>query len=253
VSSKQQNQDSQLQESTGFLRTACRLLPAAFLLLAAHCLLLTEVRAQVVVDKTVATVNNGSLATPDVITYSDVIWQLALERDVSLDKPSSKDLTHALEKLEDQRLILLEAKKLPGSETIEARKTREDKVQVKRDELARELGSRAILEQRMAKVGLTSEQLNDILRDRVDIEDYIDFRFRAFVLIADKEIVAYYNEVYGRQRNRGIIVPTLAQAHDEIEHKLTEDRIGSQIDNFVDTLRERAEIVTLNPLSPQNP
>src|SRR2546427_11099558 len=97
-------------------------------------------QAQVVVDKTVATVNNGTLATPDVITYSDLVWQLAMERDVPLANPNSKDLNHALQKLEDQRLILLEAKKLPGADTAEAKKAREDKVQLRRDELARDLG-----------------------------------------------------------------------------------------------------------------
>src|SRR6266566_1998873 len=77
-------------------------------------------QAQVVVDKTVATVNNGSLTTPDVITYSDLVWQMALQRDTPIDKPSSKDLNDALKLVEDQRLILLEAKKLPGSEPTAA-------------------------------------------------------------------------------------------------------------------------------------
>ena len=45
-------------------------------------------------------------------------------------------------------------------------------------------GSRALCEERMARVGLTSEQLNAILRDRVTIERYLDFRFRAFVLVS---------------------------------------------------------------------
>ena len=199
-------------------------------------------QAQVVVDKTVATVNNGSLTTPDVITYSDLVWQMALQRDTPIDKPSSKDLNDALKLVEDQRLILLEAKKLPGSEPTAA------EIKDRRDELAREFGSQAVLQQRMTRVGLSKEQLDEILRERIVVDNYIDFRFRAFVLISDKDITAYYNEFYGRQKNTGHIIPTLAEARNAIEHKLTEEKIASQIDTFVDNLRERAEIVILSPV-----
>jgi hypothetical protein len=199
-------------------------------------------QAQVIVDKIVATVNNGSLSTPDVITYSDLVWQLALQRDTPIDKPGSEDLKRALQLLEDQRLILLEAKKLPGREPTSA------EVQKRRDELAREFGSSAVLQQRMTRVGLSSEQLDEILRERIEIDGYVDFRFRAFVLITEKDITSYYNEVYGRQRNSGQIVPTLEHEHSAIEHKLTEEKIASQIDAFIDGLRDRAEIVVLSPV-----
>ncbi len=199
-------------------------------------------QAQVVVDKTVATVNNGSLTTPDVITYSDLVWQMALQRDTPIDKPSSKDLNDALKLVEDQRLILLEAKKLPGSEPTAA------EITDRRDELAREFGSQAVLQQRMISVGLSREQLDEILRERIVVDNYIDFRFRAFVLISDKDITAYYNAFYGRQKNTGHIVPTLGEARNAIEHKLTEEKIASQIDTFIDNLRERAEIVVLSPV-----
>ena len=43
------------------------------LLLSAVCCLPPAVRAQTVPDKMVATVTNGSRATPDLITYSDLV------------------------------------------------------------------------------------------------------------------------------------------------------------------------------------
>jgi len=242
VSRRQENKNTAPNDSRGFLPTAYCLLPTVLLLLIAHCSLSTTVRAQVIVDKTVATVNNGSLTTPDVITYSDLVWQMALQRDTPIDKPSSKDLNEALKRIEDQRLILLEAKKLPGNEPTT------EEIKQRADELAREFGSGAVLPTRMTKVGLTSEQFYEILRERIEVDNYIDFRFRAFVLITDKEIAVYYNEVYGRLRNSGHIVPTLAQARADIVRKLTEEKIASQIDTFVDNLRERAEIVVLNPV-----
>ena len=236
---------------TRFLPTAYCLLPTVLLLLTAHCLMLTDASAQTVADKTVASVTNGSRATPDLITYSDLVWQLALEPSRPLvERPGSKELNQALQTLEDQLLILQEARKLPTADTPEAIKQADKDVQDKRDELAKAFGSRTILEERMARVGLTSQQLDAILRDRVTVEKYLDFRFRSFVLISPKEITDRYNQEYASQRNSGRIVPTLEQARSRIEKELTEEKIASEIDTFVDTLRDQpgTEIVILNPV-----
>src|SRR5215212_8896844 len=67
--------------------------------------------AQQVVYKMVATVNAG--VRTDLITYSDLLWQLALQPHTLLDNPSSNDLNRALRLLIDQHLILQEAEKIP--------------------------------------------------------------------------------------------------------------------------------------------
>lgn len=222
---------------------------AVCLLLSTFCFLPTA-RAQTVTDKMVATVTNGSRATPDLITYSDLIWQLALETETPFsEKPSSEQLSKALHTREDQLLVLGEARKLPGADSPEAQQELEEAVKNKRDELAKTIDSPK-LEERMSRVGLTSEQLDAILRDRLTIEKYLDFRFRAFVVIGQKEISDRYNQQYGPQRNSGRIVPTLDQVRNRIEHDLIEEKIASEIDTFVDNLREQpgTEIVVLNPV-----
>src|SRR5437588_3101646 len=207
--------------------------------------------AQVVADKTVASVTNGARATPDLITYSDLVWQLAIEPGRPFTaQPSSHGLNEALRTLEDQLLIVQEARKLPLAQTVEAQKEFEDEARKKRDELAQSFGSRARLEERMKRVGLTSEQLDTILRDRVTIERYLDFRFRAFAIVSPKEISDQYEKEYRSQRNSGRIVPTLDQARDKIEHELMEAKIAEEIDKFIDSLRDQpgTEIVILNPV-----
>jgi len=234
------------------LRSAYCLLSTAFcLLLTAFCLLPSTAEAQTVADKTVASVTNGSRAIPDLITYSDLVWQLALEPGTPFsDKPASVLLNKALHTLEDQLLILQEARKLPVADTPEAQQEFEAVVKKKRDELAQAFGSRARLEERMTRVGLTAEQLDAILRDRVTIEKYLDFRFRAFVLISTKEITNRYNQETAPLRNSGRIVPTLDQERSRIEQELTEEKIASEIDTFVDGLRDQpgTEIVILSPV-----
>lgn len=198
---------------------------------------------QEVVDKMVATVNAG-LRT-DLITYSDLLWQLALQPDTLLVNPTSKDLNRALHLVVDQRLILQEAEKLPTIDPTTEEVTRA------RDELVKAFPSLAEFQQRLALVGLTSEKLDEILEQRVRIEKYLDFRFRNFVLISQKEIEAYYKDVYVprlRSRSPGQIVPTPEESSVEIERLLTEAKIESDTDAFLDSARERAEIVMLSPV-----
>jgi hypothetical protein len=204
--------------------------------------------AQQVVDKMVATVNAGIL--PEcrqicLITYSDLLWQLALQPNRPLDNPSSADLNRALRLLIDQRLILQEAEKLPSiAPTAEELRTA-------RSELVKAFPSAAEFQLRLQRVGLTAEKLDEILDQRIRIEKYLDFRFRNFVVITQKEIADYYRDVYVprlRARAPGQIVPTLEQARVEIESSLTEAKIESDTDAFLDNARERAEIVILNPV-----
>lgn len=194
----------------------------------------------VVIDKMVATVNG------ELITYSDLLWQLALQPDSPLDNPRAEDLTRSLNRLIDQRLIAQEAQKLPH---IHA----DDKeVEAALTELVRHFSSQEELRQRMTRVGLTSEKLREIVHERVDIEKYLDFRFRSFVVVTAKEIEAYYRDAFVprfRARSPGAIVPQLEQARAEIERTLTESKIESSMQGFLDDTRQRAEIVILHPVN----
>jgi parvulin-like peptidyl-prolyl isomerase len=198
---------------------------------------------QQVVDKMVATVNAG--VRTDLITYSDLIWQLALQPNALLDNPNSADLNRAMRLLIDQRLILQEAEKIPT--IVPTQKEVSDA----RDELARNFTSPLEFQQRLQRVGLTSEKLNEIVEQRLKMEKYLDFRFRNFVVISQKEIADYYREVYTprlQTRFPGRIVPPLEQVRQEIEKTLMEAKIESDTDAFLDAARERAEIVMLNPV-----
>lgn len=197
--------------------------------------------AQRVVDKMVATVNAG--VRTDLITYSDLMWQLALQPNTVLDNPTSEDLNRALRLLLDQRLILQEAEKIPT--IVPTQKEVSDA----RDELARQFATPLEFQQRLQRVGLTSEKLDEIIEQRLKMEKYLDFRFRNFVVISQKEMADYYRDIYVprlRARSPGRIVPPLEQVRDEIEKTLMETKIESEMDSFLDTARERAEIVILN-------
>ena len=111
--------------------------------------------AQQVVDKMVATVNAG--VKTDLITYSDLMWQLALQPSTPLDNPNSQDLNHALRLLIDQHLILQEAEKLPTIVPTTA------EIAAARNELARNFRTQEEFQERLRRVGLTSERLDEII------------------------------------------------------------------------------------------
>ncbi|HLE63377.1 MAG TPA: hypothetical protein VI750_09565 [Pyrinomonadaceae bacterium] len=206
---------------------------------------LAPVRAQEVIDKMVATVNAG--VQPEcrqicLITYSDILWQLALQPGTPLDNPRSEELNRSLRLLIDQRLILQEAQKLP---TIDPTP---EEIRIARDELVKAFPPTEF-QARSLKVGLTSEKLDEIVDQRLKIEKYLDFRFRNFVIITQKEIADYYRDVFVprfRSTYPGRVVPTLEEAGEELERTLTEAKIESDTDAFLDAARERAEIVILS-------
>ena len=220
-----------------------KLIRVLFLLACSLLASSSQCLAQEVVDKMVATVNAG--ARTELITYSDLLWQLALQPNTVLDNPSSQELNRALRLLIDQRLILQEAEKLPTIAPAQK------EVSDARDELARNFPSQVEFQQRLQRVGMTSEKLDEIIEQRLKMEKYLDFRFRNFVVISQKEIADYYRDVYVpryQTRAPGRIVPSLEQARSEIEKTLMEAKIESDTDAFLDTARERAEIVMLNPV-----
>lgn len=216
--------------------------------LIALCLLVsaTTARAQEIVDRMVASVNGG--VRTDLITYSDLLWQLALQPGTPLSTPRSEDLNAALQSLINQRLILQEAEKLPAIAPSD------EDVRAAIAELVKRFPSSAEFVERLRRVGFQSvddEQFREIIRRRLVIENYLNFRFRSFTVVTPQEEASYYDKVYVvrfKSRNPGAIVPKLEQVRAEINRTLTESKIESETDAFLDSAHESAEIIILSPV-----
>ena len=215
------------------------LLPFAFLLLP------SPVRGQTpaagggeVVDRMVAVVNGAEL-----ITYSDLLWQLALQPGVPIDSPRREDLRRVLELLIDQRLVLQEAGKLPH---VHATKQEMDEAET---ELIRRFPSLEEFQRRLERVGMTSAQLREIIHERIDMEKYLDFRFRSFTVVTPQEVEAYYRDVFVPRRRRqapGAIVPELKAVYDQMQAELIERKVASDTDAFLEDSRAAAQITLLD-------
>ncbi len=207
-----------------------------------------DARAQEVVDRTIATVDDN-VGQPELITYSDLLWQLALQPNVSLTPPSSEDLDRALRLLIDQRLIALEAERLPRSEPTQA------EIDAKIKEILAQFPDyplSAEFEKRLRLVGFDSVKdpnFERIIAQRVKIEKYLDFRFRSFVVITPEAEQTYYRETFVpdfRRRYPGVLVPTFEEKRVEINQILTEEKIAKDIETFLDEAKRRSEVVILH-------
>ncbi len=213
-------------------------LTAAFLFLTA-----LAVSAQEVVDKTVAVVSDGSRT--QLITYSDIVWQLALQPGVPLDPPRSEDLNRALQVLINQRLFALESERLPRNAATE------NEIAAKISETLSFFPTPGAFEARLKQVGFDSvkdDNFERLIAQRIAIEKYIDFRFSSFVVITSDEEAKYYRDIFVpefRRRSPGLLLPPLEEKRPEIRQTLSRQKIAAAIERFLDEAKRRAEIAVL--------
>jgi len=199
---------------------------------------------QQVMDKSIATVSDG--VRTELITLSDLKWQLALQPNTPIDPPSSQDLNQALQTLINQRLFALEAERLPRTAPTDA------EINTEIAEVLSHFPSTAEFEKRLNAVGFDSVKdpnFERIIADRVAIEKYLDFRFRSFIVITPDDEAKYYRDVFVpefRRKYPGLLMPTLDEKRTEINKILTENKIAANIESFLDEAKRRAEIVILN-------
>ena len=201
---------------------------------------------QQMVDKTVATVSDGGRT--ELITYSDLKWQLALQPNVTLNPPSSEDLNRALRLLIDQKLFALEAERLPRDPATKP------EINAKINELVSYFPTAVEFERRLKSVGFKSvsdPNFEQIIAQKIAIDKYLAFRFRSFIVVTADDEAQYYKNIYVpefRRQHPGVIVPSLASRRAEIVDAVTEQRVAQQIETFLDEAKRRAEIVVLSPV-----
>ena len=199
--------------------------------------------AQEVVDKTVAVVSDS--ARTELITYSDLKWQLALQPGPQLENPTSDELKQALKVLIDQRIFALEAERLPRAAPTD--KEIADKI----SETMSHFPSMAVFEARLRQVGFDSvkdDNFERLISQRVAIEKYIDFRFGSFVVITPEDESKYYRDVFVpdfRRRSPGVVVPSLEEKRADIRQILTGEKEAANIDTFLEEAKRRVRVEIL--------
>ena len=98
-------------------------------------------------------------------------------------------------------------------------------------------------ERTLARVEMTPEDLQALIRRQLQVQAYIEERFAPLIFVPIEEIEAYYREVFAPQRReRGLTVPSLAEATEEIRSLVRAGRLETEIQRWTEQLRARANV-----------
>ena len=95
--------------------------------------------------------------------------------------------------------------------------------------------------------GLTPGQVEDYLRNRIEILGFIELRFRQGIRITPEEIETYYQGTLLPQYPPGEKAPPLQQVSSRIEEILLQQRVNALFDNWLSNLRKQGQIEVLDP------
>lgn len=191
---------------------------------------------RVVLDRMAATVNG------DLITESDIKWYIALDPEAGEGPAAEQIQWRALQQLIDQKLLDQEAEKLPTIEISPA-----DVEKGLADLIAR-FPSESAFRQRVEAAGLDAETLRAMIKHRLEILRYIDFRFRSFVFVSDIEIQSYYEQrVVPVAKARGEQAPSLEQVRPLVEKIISDEKVKSEMIAWLDDQRQKAELTIFEP------
>jgi hypothetical protein len=208
----------------------------SYLLPFAFCLFSFAFPQQKVVDQILTLVND------EVITRIDLLWSLAM--DPQAPNPAnginSDLLRQKLDVMIDEKLINQEATRIPTTDVTQ------EEIDAKRKALIAAFPTQAAFLERIQGVGLTAEKLDELLRQRILIDKYVAFRFESFVFVTDQEVQEYYEQKLSpKLKEKGAVAPPLSEVIDKIRILLKEEKKGGELERWLTSARQRAEIISL--------
>ncbi len=189
-------------------------------------------------DRMVATVNG------DVITQSDLVWFLAFDPDVNLVSISEADLQRVLAAKIDLLLLSQEAARFPLANLTD------EEVAAAKQRLIKRFSSEAAFRERLESVGLDAETFERLIRERLQVEKYINFRFQTFVLVTDDDVLEYYaTKVRPALAASGTVAPETPNDEQRalITEILSRERAEREQRQWLEAARRRADLVPIAP------
>jgi peptidyl-prolyl cis-trans isomerase SurA len=184
-----------------------------------------SVRAELV-DRIVAIIDR------DVVTLSEAQQASA----VAASRTGRKvDLVDAVERLIESRLVEREVERFT-SEPI-PRELVDQAVGEVRAGFASEEAFQAML----SSNGLSVQELRSDLRRQLEVNRYLERRFRALVFVSDEEIEAYYRDELPKETG-GTPLPELSKVSDQIRRILEERGFNARVDEWIRGLKGRSVI-----------
>jgi hypothetical protein len=189
---------------------------------AARCPFLALFFFFAVVDRIAVTVGN------QVITETEILREIALTAFLNGEKPSFTPDTkrQAADRLVEQKLVHkeMEMGRYPQATDEQAKALLQKTVD--------NVGGDAQLQQRLAAVGLTEEDLQQHLLWQLTLVHFIDLRFRPAIQVTAQDIADCWRKEYVPKLKPGDKT-RLVDKRDEILDKLSAERANQQVDEWL--------------------
>ncbi|HVN79013.1 MAG TPA: hypothetical protein VMW38_08450, partial [Terriglobia bacterium] len=169
---------------------------------------------------------------------------LGVEPDLNEPKENTgqrEDNFEIVQHLIQQALVREQVQTLAGDEATP------EEVKHQFDLLEQKFGGRDLFEKTLQERHITKEALEGRLAWQIRVLKFLDNRFRQFVVILPNEIEEYYrNSLLPELARRGnSTIPALAEVQGQIRDLLIEDKVNKQIDGWLNSLTESADIEIL--------
>jgi peptidyl-prolyl cis-trans isomerase SurA len=207
----------------------------------------------VVLDSVIAVING------DVLLKSDLQSEMEMGALQPLSLPPGKNYERrSAQRLVNRTLILQQMKNQGMAKAIS-----DEEVQKDLDDLRKQLPA-CVQYQCQTDAGwakflsdhnLTVTEVNERWRQRMQILNFIDARFRAGVRISRPQIEEYYNKTFVPEfAKQKASPPTLASVSDRIEQILLQQYVNTLLQDWLKTLRDQGNVIILDPaLGASNP
>jgi peptidyl-prolyl cis-trans isomerase SurA len=197
------------------------------------------------VDRIVAIVNGA------LILESDVDEERRFAAFQPFTTPSGDfSRQQAVERLINRTLILQQAKLQPGKEITatdvqtQIATLRKDIPACKKDQCETDAGWAKFL----ADQGFTAAELQQRWKERMEVLQYIENRFRMGIRIEPAEIKVYYDKTmlpeYAKQK---VTPPKMADISDRIQEVLLQQRVTKLLQDWLKSLRAQGTVQIMKP------
>ena len=184
--------------------------------------------AQVLIDRIVARVEN------DVILLSEV---RALSRYQDLVEGKTESESQILDRLIDQWIVRSEA------DTAQFAHPSDEDVSHGVERVEKSFPSTEEYESRKKQVGLTDQDIRELIAAQLYLSNYLDSRFRPSAQVSSKDITDFYERaVVPRAQARGEAPPPLDIARDYIREALVQRSIDEQTERWLNESRGRVKV-----------
>jgi hypothetical protein len=191
------------------------------------------VRAQQVVDRIVVRIED------DILTQSDLDQLAAYQQLVSGSADSAGRLT---QELIEQWIVNSEA------EAAHSPAAPESEVASGLTEIENKFPTPDAYRARLAELGLSPDDVHQMVARQTYLERYLDSKFRDSVQIDPKDIEKYYDEqLVPALQKQGQAAPPLGDVRDHIRELLTQQEINRLANQWLDESKGRLRIEIMPP------